>query len=131
MIVDAGGTIRHISSVTPAGKRDIDELLALCQKIDADYEGELDPIAAPGVGGDATLYVKSSCGFSASVLAALKNLHAEDALTIRNVTEDAGARAELEALAGSTTAPVLVAGGAVIPESKDIVAHLAARTWGF
>jgi len=131
VIIDAGGTIRHISSVTPAGKRDINALLAECQKVDAAYEGAVDPIAAAGVGGDAVLYVKSNCGFSKNVLAAVENLHLGDKLTVRNVTEDPAALAALEAAAGKTTAPVLVAGGQVIPESKVIVGHLAERTWGF
>ena len=34
VIIDANGIVRHSSSVTPAGKRNIAELAALCESID-------------------------------------------------------------------------------------------------
>ncbi len=128
VILDAGGTVRHASSVTPAGKRDIDELAALCEEIDRAWSGELPEIPAPsGLDGPATLYVKSPCGFSQKALLARTNLHFEQAVTVRNVSEDPAARDELVARAGCDQAPCLVLGDRVIQESDEIVAHLASR----
>ena len=122
VIIDAGGIVRHASSVTPAGKRDMNELLAEVQKIDAAYDGPTEGIAAPGLAADAVMYVKSSCGFSANALMAANNLHAN--LTVRNISEDADAKAAFEAT-GATTVPCLVTGGETIAESADIIKHLA------
>jgi len=130
VIIDAGGTVRHISSVGPGGERDIAEFAALCEQIDADWKDELTPIdAAPGLPEDAVLYVKSSCGFSKSVLITRVNLGLND-LELRNVTEDAGAMAELKELTGKAQAPCLVVGGEPMLESADISRYLVTKATG-
>jgi len=128
VILDAGGTVRHASSVTPAGKRDIAELAALCEQVDRDWGRPLPDIAPPpGLPGPATLFVKSRCGFSQKALLARANLHFADALPVRNVSEDESARRELVDRAGSDQAPCLVVGDRVIQESDEIVAFLVAH----
>jgi hypothetical protein len=127
IVVDAGGVVRYAKSVTPAGKRDMAELAAVCEDIDAVY-GE--PLPArepgPGVGAGASLFVKSSCGFSRAALLARDNLHLESTLPARNVTDDAGALATLRELAGKEQAPCLIRpNGEPLLESKDIIAALA------
>lgn len=131
VLIDAGGVIRHISSVTPAGERDMDEIVALCQQIDADWQGDLPDAPPPsGIPAGARLFVKSSCGFSRAVLAARANLHLEDRLPVANISEDDAARAELQQLAGKTQAPCLVSGGDAMFESADIIATLVAGVTG-
>lgn len=41
VIVDKDGIVRHVSSVGPAGKREIADLAGECEKIDAEYGGGL------------------------------------------------------------------------------------------
>ena len=128
VLIDAGGTIRHISTVSPAGKRDIDELLKLCQDNDASYDGAIEAIEpAPGLPADSILYVKTPCMFSNWALATRANLHLEDSLVVKNVSEDAAARAELDTRGGKTQAPALFSDGKIMYESADIAAHLVAR----
>lgn len=129
VLIDAGGIIRHISSVTPAGKRDMDELLKLCQELDASYEGAREAVANPqGLEGKATLYVKEPCTFSRWALCARANLKlGDDAITVKNVTTDPEAAAELETLGGKNQAPALAMGSKLLYESKDIIDLLAAR----
>jgi hypothetical protein len=125
VILDSSGIVRHASSVTPSGKRNIEELAALCEEIDREHGAGLEVLPSPaGLAEGARLFVKSSCGFSRAALIARDNLHLQQTLTVRNVTEDAGARDELVKLAGKDQAPCLVAGGKVIQESADIIAHL-------
>ena len=125
VIIDAGGVVRHVSSVTPAGKRDIAELAALCESIDAEHGGDLPAAAAaPGLGDGLTLYIKGSCGFSRQVLWARDNLHVADALPVRDVSADAEALAALRAKAGSEQVPALDMGDRVMHESADIIAYL-------
>ena len=122
VIVDSSGIVRHASSVTPAGKRDMNELLALCQQVDADHGSSLGECQAPaGPDPDAKLFVKSSCGHPKRVLTAARNLGVLDRLSSRNVSEDEGARAELENLTGSDQAPALATAERVIQESQDII----------
>ncbi|MCA9638200.1 MAG: glutaredoxin [Myxococcales bacterium] len=125
MIIDADGVIRYAASVTPAGERDMAALVAEAEAIAAAYEGELaaDP-AAPALAADARLFVKSRCGFSTAVLAAVDNLHLGDRLPIANVTEDPAAREELRRLTGKEQAPCLIAGGEALLESKAIIDRL-------
>ena len=121
--ISASATVS--SSVTPSGKRNIEELAALCEAIDREHGAGLDALSAPaGLAGDARLFVKSSCGFSRAALIARDNLHLQDALPVSNVSEDASARETLVKLAGKDQAPCLVAGDRVIQESADIIAHL-------
>lgn len=126
VIVDASGVVRHVSSVTPSGRRDIGALAVLCEQVDERHEGTLEAIAQPaGPPQDAVLYVKSRCGFSRATLVVRDNLHLQQRLPLKNVTEDAEARAELLALAGKDQAPCLVTGGKPLHESADIIRYLA------
>jgi glutaredoxin len=128
VLIDASGTVRHASSVTPSGRRDIAELAALCESANDSYEETLTPFRpASGIGDDVVLFTKSRCMFSNNALAALKNLHIEDSVTVHNVSDDAGRRAKLEALTGSTQAPCLVVEGRPMHEAADIVAYLASK----
>jgi hypothetical protein len=125
VIVDSSGIVRHASSVTPSGRRDIPALAALCEQTDPRQKGALPEIAAPaGPPSDAVLYVKSSCGFSRATLIARDNLHLQERLPIQNVTDDAEARSRLVALAGKDQAPCLVTGGKPLHESADIIRYL-------
>lgn len=124
VIIDSSGIVRHASSVTPSGQRDIDELAALCEQIDAAATSPKEAFAAPpGTPEDAVLYVKSRCGFSRSTLLALENLHLGGKVTVKNITDDPTAREELQRIAGKEQAPCLVVGGKPMHESKDIIAR--------
>ena len=76
VVIDADGVVRHISSVTPSGKRDIAELAALCEGVNEAHESTLksfpDP---PGLEADTVLFVRSNCMFSTNAVAALGNDH--------------------------------------------------------
>lgn len=131
VIIDAGGVVRHASSVTPSGERNIAELAARCEKIDRAYEGDLHAVEKPpGIPGDTVLYIRSTCGFSRATLAARTNLHLEDAIPVRNVSEDAAAMADLETLTGKQQAPCLVVGGEPMLESSAIIQYLTAQSTG-
>lgn len=132
VIIDAGGVVRYAASVTPAGERNLEELAALCEKIDTEYQGELaGDDSIPGLEPGTQLFIKSSCGFSRAVLLACDNLRlGPDRLVIRNVSEDEEAMATLEKLTGKRQAPCLVTGGEPLLESKDIIRHLVTRVTG-
>ena len=122
VIIDAGGTVRHISSATPGGRRDIGDLAALCEKVDQEYSGSKQAVPAPGTfPGGSTLFVKSSCGHSLKALNARANFHLEDAITLKNVSDDAAAKAELLKVGGKDQAPCLVVDGKPVYEADDIV----------
>ena len=128
VLIDAGGTIRHLSSVSPSGKRDMGELVAMCEALDADWDASLPDIEhAPGTPNDAILYVRNNCMFSKWALSARTNLKLVDSLPIRNVSVDAAAKSDLLALSGKAQAPALHVGGDVLFESKEIIAWLAER----
>ena len=128
VIVDAGGTVRYANSVTPAGKRDVEALVKLCEEIDAGWEGSLlEAIAPKGLPTGAKLYVKDRCMFSRWALYARANLHLEDALPVVNVSHDPEALAELQRLGGKGQAPALAQGAQVMYESAEIARHLAAH----
>lgn len=127
VLIDSGGTVRHASSVGPAGERDIAELAALCESVDSTAGTPTQDAPTPkGLGKDAVLYVKKPCGFSRRVRVAVDNLH-ETGLEIRNVSEDASALAALKAATGSETAPCLVLDGKPVLEADQIVRTLAER----
>lgn len=128
VLVDADGIVQHASSVTPAGKRDIGEIATLCEENARRYGNAL-PVATPatGLSKDAVLYVKDSCGFSRAALLACSNLHLEDTLVVRNVSQDAAAKEALVDLSGKEQAPALVEGERVIQDSKEIISYLASR----
>ena len=129
VIIDAGGVVRHASSVGPGGSRDIEELAALCEEVNNAHEGNLPAVEAPvGLPGDATLYVKSLCGFSLWALQARDNLGLADSLPVRNVTEDPAAMEALKAAGGKEQAPCLVTGGEALYESADIIKYLVEKT---
>lgn len=132
VVIDAGGIVRHASSVTPAGERNIEELVRLCEQVDANHGNSLpSPDPAPGMTQENCLYVKSRCGFSQRVLAARSNLHLSAVVPVRNVSEDANAMEELEKLTGKRMAPCLVVNGEPLLESDDIVRALVTRVDGW
>ena len=127
VVIDSGGTVRHASSVTPDGKRDIAELAALCERVDREAGTPTQPLPEPpGLGSDAVLYVKSPCGFSRRAQVAVDNVHARD-LTVRNASEDAAALEALRQASGAETAPCLILDGNPVSESDVIVRTLADR----
>jgi len=125
IVIDSAGVVRHASSAGPGGQRNLEELAALCARIDREAGT---PVTAfpkgAGLARDAVLYVKSRCGFSRAALLARDNLHLAEKLAVRNVTEDPAARAELVRLVGKDQAPCLVAGGSAKLESAEIIAAL-------
>lgn len=126
VIVDAEGTVRHATSVTPAGQRDVDALVAECEQLDASWPQTLpDAIAPGGLPQDVVLYVKDRCMFSRWALYARANLHLEDALRVVNVSRDAQALAELQQRGGKGQAPALAVDDRIMYESSDIAEFLA------
>ena len=127
VIIDSGGTVRHASSVGPAGERDIAELAALCEKIDNEGSTSTEDAPAPqGLGAGAVLFTKRPCGFSRRVQVAVDNLHS-GYLKIRNTSEDSDALGALRELSGAETAPCLSLDGEAIGEADVIVRTLAER----
>lgn len=125
IIIDPKGVVRHASSVTPAGQRNIEELAALCESVDLEHGGGLAGFPEPpGVETSATLYVKNHCGASRAVLLARNNLHLDTRLPVRNVSEESAARDMLISIAGKDQAPCLIVGGKPLHESKEIISHL-------
>jgi len=125
VVIDAGGVVRHASSVTPAGRRNIDELAALCELVDKEHGSGLAEIPAPGgLGKVDGLFVKSDCGHSRKAMLARTNLHLESKVPLKNVTEDAAAKEELARLAGKDQAPCMIVDGKPMFEADDIVRYL-------
>ncbi len=123
VLIDSNGVVQHASSVTPAGQRDIGELLALCEALDAKSATPVEDISNPkGLPGGSVLYIKSQCGFSRKANLVASNLHAS--LTVKNVSDDAGAMAELKTATSKEQAPCLISGGETLQESDDIVARV-------
>lgn len=128
VIIDADGVVRHASSVTPAGSRDMAELAELCEKVDRAHQGHLPAAEKPaGIASGTTLFVKDGCGFSRSVLLARDNLHLQDKLPVRNVSREVAAMEELRGLTGKEQAPCLIAGGKPMFESAEIVRLLVTQ----
>lgn len=127
VFIDSKGIVRHASSVTPAGQRDIEELATLCATIDREHGGGLatfpDP---PGLPEKMTLFVKNNCGASRAAMLARVNLHLEKRITLKNINDDPAARDELMNLAGKDQAPCLVVEGKPIHESPAIIKLLVA-----
>ncbi len=124
-MIDSAGIVQHASSVTPAGKRDIAELAALCEEVDAKSGGAAEAFAKPpGLPVASVLYVKSNCGLSRAALLARDNLHLADSLEVKNVSESADAQAELLKTGGKDQAPCLVIEGSALYESQDIIQRL-------
>ena len=124
--IDAGGVVRHASSVGPGGVRDIGELAALAERLDSEFGGGLEAFSqAPGAAG-ATLFVRDACGFSRAARVAVDNLHL-GGVEICNVSQDPAALQALRDVSGAETAPCLVLDGEVVKESPVIIACLAKR----
>ena len=127
VLIDSTGRVRHVSSVTPAGQRDIAELAVLCERVNREAESPAQPLPEPrGLGSDAVLYVKSPCGFSRRAQVAVDNVHATG-LTVRNASEDPAALQALRQASGAETAPCLLIDGRAVSESDVIVRTLAER----
>ena len=127
VLIDSGGTVRHASSVTPAGRRDIGELAALCEALHRDAASPTAPPPEPATPWpDAELFVKDHCGFSRRVRVALDNLRVRD-LPVRNASRDPRALEDLRRVSGAEQAPCLVRGGEVLADSEAIVRELAER----
>lgn len=128
VIVDASGVVRHSSSVTPDGKRDIGALAALCEKVDQEHGDGLEDFSEPiGAGKEPTLYVKSHCGHSRKAMIARDNLHLANVVPLRNVSEDPKALQDLLRIAGKDQAPCLVIDGKPMHEADSIVRYLVER----
>jgi hypothetical protein len=126
VIIDADGIVRYAASVTPAGKRDIEELVAFCEKLDAGYEGDLPAFEiANDLPDTVQLYVKDNCMFSRWARYTCANLHLD--IPVHNVTTDPERLAELGELGGKTQAPALRVGDQVMYESAEIAAYLVER----
>ena len=122
VIVDAAGIVRHASV---SGQRDMNELVALCQGIDEAHGGLPDLPVPTGLPADTTLYVRDHCGASRAALLARTNLHQEDSILVKNVSQSQAFMSELKALSGAEVAPVLVVSGQPQAESATIVSYLA------
>jgi hypothetical protein len=128
IIIDADGKVRFAESVSPDGVRDIGSLADKCEAIDAEWSGKLPDDAPPkGIEPNATLYVRDNCTPSRWVMYARRNLHLEENLPLRNVSQDEAAKAELERLGGKAQAPALAIGDRVVYDSAEIAAYLRGR----
>jgi alkyl hydroperoxide reductase subunit AhpC len=125
VIIDKNGVVQFKGSVTPAGERDIAQLAAKCEEINAG-DATTWP-ACEGAPADATLYVKAKCGHSLKARLAVENLHLGGSVVVKNVTEDASAMAELESKGGKAQAPCLIHGETALYEADDIVKLLVDR----
>jgi glutaredoxin len=126
VLIDSDGVVQHASSVTPAGKRDIGELVALCEEHNASSDCVTVPFGEPlNVPANTTLFVKSDCGFSRAAATAVENLHLSVTVPVRNVSEDSQARRDFEAVSDRSQAPCLLIEGTPMFESAEIVERLA------
>jgi glutaredoxin-related protein len=124
--IDAGGVVRSASSAGPGGERNIEELAAQAERLDAEFSGTRVPFQkAPGAAG-AILYVRDNCGFSRAVRVAIDNLHLHG-VEIRNVSRDEDALRALREISDAETAPCLVLDAEVVGESSAIISLLADR----
>lgn len=125
IIIDSSGVVRYAESVGPGGQRNIDDLAAACEKIDGESSGATSEVATPaGLPAGTVVYVKNNCGASRAVTLACENLHLGGSVTIKNVSDDASAAAELEKTSGSSQAPCMVVDGKAMQESGEIVNFL-------
>ena len=123
VLIDGEGQIVWSESVTPAGQRDMDEVLARCESLGAPAGPLPEPSPIPE---GTTLFIKSDCGFSRRAMLAIDNLRAATAIEVRNVNEDPSAKSSLLEIGGKDQAPCLVLGGEPLYECDDIVTRLAA-----
>lgn len=123
VIIDKSGIVRYAVSVSPSGRRNADELVAECVKVNGAASGKA--IRGRALPAGSKLFIKSSCGYSRRVLLAIDNLHLRDALEVLNVSDDAPAKKELLAVGGKDQAPCLVLQGKPLYESTVILDTLA------
>ena len=126
VIIDKAGVVRYSVSVGPGGQRDIDQLVGECEKVNAGQDAGSMP-AKSDVPSGTSLFVKSNCGYSRRALLALANLHLDDKVQVRNVSDDAAAAAELQQVGGKDQAPCLVIDGKAMYESAELIHELANR----
>jgi hypothetical protein len=127
VLIDSKGIVRHASSVTPAGQRNIEELAALCEKADKEHGGGLAAFSEPpGFPEVMTLFVKNTCGASRAAMLARVNLHLEKKIVLKNISDDSAAHEQLQDLAGKDQAPCLLVDAKPVHESAQIIAWLVA-----
>ncbi len=124
VIIDKEGVVRFLEAVGPGGERDISELAAKCEEVNKGSAAGSLPTAQEGPSG--TLYIKSSCGHSLKALNCVTNLHL-GSITVKNVSEDPSAMAELASQGGKEQAPCLIVDGKAMYEADDIVNTLVTR----
>ena len=122
VVIDKDGIVRHVSSVTPSGQRNADDLLALCVEIDRQhgFDGDAPAMEGPPRPGRLELYFHNKCAFSRNVLSAIKNMRLEGAVDLHDVLADPRQMDALIELAGKKQVPCLVVDGKPMHESKDI-----------
>jgi hypothetical protein len=126
VIIDKDGVVQYAEAVGPEGQRDIAALAAECEKVDAANAGQ-DLPSGSGLAPNTVLFVRSNCGASRAATAARTNLHLEG-VTLRNVSDDASAAADLDKASGGTQAPCLIEDGEALLESEKIITRLAEGT---
>lgn len=122
VIVDKDGIVRHASSVTPAGKRNADDLLALCIEVDRKhgFAGKAPVMEKPPKPGRLELYFRHNCAFSRNVLSAIKNMRLENRVVLHDVLSNDKEMEALVDLTGKKQVPCLCVDGRPMLESKDI-----------
>ena len=124
VIIDSDGVVQYVEAVGPGGQRDIEALLAECERVDGRGTPTIDFADPPGIGAG-VLYVRSNCGPSRFATWARDNLHL-DQIALQNVSKDPTAAAELEKASGESQAPCLVVAGEATGEHEAIIAKLVA-----
>ncbi len=124
VIIDSNGVVQYVEAVGPPGQRDIEALLAECEKVDGKGTPTVDLAEPPGIAAG-VLYVRSNCGPSRFATWARDNLHL-DQIALSNVSKDPAAAAELERASGGSQAPCLVVAGEATTEHDAIIAKLVA-----
>ncbi len=124
VIIDSDGVVQYVAAVGPAGQRDIEDLIAQCERVNGGGSTGESFGSAPGLPDGSVLYVRDNCGASSSALWACENLHLGDSVAVKNVSQDASALAELEKISGGKQAPCLVVGGEAQLEASAIVGYL-------
>lgn len=76
---------------------------------------------------DLVLYYRPTCPFCVRVLRHMKDLDIEDAITLKNISDDAEAEATLIRVGGKRQVPCLFIDGEHLYESGDIIAWLDAN----
>ena len=122
VLIDKDGIVRHASSVTPAGHRKVEDLLALCEEVDRKhgFAGDAPEMERPAKPARLELYFHHKCAFSRNVLGAIRNMRLDGVVDLHDVLSDPKEMDALVALAGKKQVPCLVVDGKPMHESKDI-----------